>query len=148
MIYSIIILAQNQMAAVNITLLSIYIAIVALTQLPLVVVCLLLAVSPLICLGLVFFCCCCSEQSSAAQYMDVPSKEASAQDIVNAGGDCSICFMSITVGAKIFILPCSEKHVFHCDCLRHWAKVKNSCPICRREIPMTNAERESQSQNN
>lgn len=63
-------------------------------------------------------------------------KDATMTDIVNAGGNCSICYQSINEKDKIYVLLCSDKHVFHGDCLRHWTKVKNNCPICRQDIPM------------
>lgn len=102
-------------------------------------ICLLVALSPLLCLGLCIYCCFCSSGSSS-QFINLIPREASQVDTANAGGDCSICFMSINSGELVYVLPCSPKHVFHRDCIRHWAKVKNTCPICRAEIPMTDHE--------
>lgn len=59
------------------------------------------------------------------------------------GGDCSICFMSISQGDRVYVLPCSDKHLFHCLCLRQWTRVKNTCPNCRAAIPMTDVDRYS-----
>lgn len=97
--------------------------------------CLLLCLAPLICVGLMIYCCCCSSKATGS-FIAVAAKPATTTDIVNAGGDCAICYQSITQGDRVYVLTCSEKHVFHGDCLEHWAKVKNTCPICRMEIAM------------
>jgi hypothetical protein len=39
--------------------------------------------------------------------------------------------MGVTLGEKIYVLPCSEKHVFHGQCLRQWTRIKTTCPLCR-----------------
>jgi E3 ubiquitin-protein ligase AIP2 len=39
------------------------------------------------------------------------------------------------VGDEVQIMPCSDGHVFHPDCLAPWLKERNSCPVCRHELP-------------
>lgn len=51
--------------------------------------------------------------------------------------------MSISQGDRVYVLPCSDKHLFHCRCLRQWTRVKNTCPNCRAAIPMTDVDRYS-----
>lgn len=144
MIYTIYVLATSQLVPLDITLLSLYVVVVGLTEFQLIILCLAIVLSPLICLGLAIYCCCCAKNQEGNTIIDVELREAKESDIANAGGDCAICYMSMVPNDKIYILPCSEKHVFHCDCLRHWARVKNTCPICRAVIPMTNSEARSQ----
>lgn len=47
----------------------------------------------------------------------------------NEFGTCAICLDDMV---NIKITPCG--HVFHHKCLNDWVKVKNNCPICRREL--------------
>ncbi len=47
----------------------------------------------------------------------------------NTSGTCPICLENTQ---KTYIIKCS--HIFHTNCLEEWAKVSNSCPICRKEL--------------
>lgn len=55
--------------------------------------------------------------------------------------DCPICTESLS-GAKAVYLPC--KHSFHNDCLVPWLRVRNTCPVCRHELPTDDEEYEKQ----
>lgn len=137
MIYSIITLSTTSMNGVTEANLIIYVVIVGLSEITMILGCLLVALAPLICVGLCIFCCFCKKNpAESGSFINIPMKDATLNDIVNAGGNCSICYQSINEKEKIYVLLCSDKHVFHCECLRHWTKVKNNCPICRQEIPM------------
>ena len=47
--------------------------------------------------------------------------------------DCTICLAPVEDGEKVGVLPCS--HIFHAECLSHWVKRRNVCPLCQaREI--------------
>ena len=54
--------------------------------------------------------------------------------------ECDICCVDFVKYDAISILPCSDKHIFHDDCIDAWinhAKGKNTkpeCPLCRKEI--------------
>lgn len=139
MINSIVVLSTTSMNAATETNLIIYVIVVGLSEILLIIGSILVVLSPLICLGCCIFCCFCKKQEGDGNtVINIPLKDATMTDIVNAGGNCSICYQSINEKDKIYVLLCSDKHVFHCDCLRHWTKVKNNCPICRADIPMTN----------
>jgi hypothetical protein len=109
MVFAIVVLAQvDSIPLVDFSYEIAYVVVVGLTQLHLVAVCLLIVLSPLLCIGLLFFCCCCkSKEGGQDLYIDVEAREATNGDIVSAGGDCSICYMSIDLNSKIFVLPCS-----------------------------------------
>ena len=47
--------------------------------------------------------------------------------------DCAICTEPFTGTKAIVRMECT--HEYHALCLEHWLKMKNSCPVCRREIP-------------
>jgi hypothetical protein len=98
MIFTIIVLATIPMQIFDTVILSLYVVFVGLSQIQFLLFCLLIVLSPLICIGLVFFCCFCGKGANSNQFLDVHSTEATAQEIMNAGGDCSICFQNIALG--------------------------------------------------
>jgi len=85
------------MNALDKTILSIYVVVVGLSEIKQILILILIAISPLICLFLLFYCCCCVKNRSENAFIDAPSRNATTTDIFNAGGDCSICYQSITV---------------------------------------------------
>ena len=136
--YSLYVLITEDRRAYLIVLLSVYFAITFFRQLFYIVLLLLIALSPLICIILCFVCCCCMPgEGAGGQYIDIPTKNPTQTDMINCEGTCSICRMNIDEGSKVYVLPCSEKHIFHSMCLSQWAKIKNTCPNCRALIPMT-----------
>ena len=51
------------------------------------------------------------------------------------GAICTICLEPFEVGgAPVCELACSQKHVFHADCLKAWLVKESTCPICRETI--------------
>jgi len=55
---------------------------------------------------------------------------------------CGICGELFVVGESVKRLPC--KHWFHMDeCLFPWLKLRNTCPICRFELPTLDYEYDS-----
>lgn len=49
---------------------------------------------------------------------------------------CIICIVEYEDQETIRKLPCS--HLFHHDCIDTWLVQKNSCPVCKRQIPRRN----------
>ena len=46
---------------------------------------------------------------------------------------CSVCTDEYEVEEEVREMPCGHK--FHKDCLDPWLKLRNSCPVCRFELP-------------
>ncbi|CAI9768433.1 unnamed protein product [Fraxinus pennsylvanica] len=46
---------------------------------------------------------------------------------------CAICKDSIIVGTVVNQLPCF--HIYHPQCILPWLSARNSCPLCRYELP-------------
>lgn len=58
-----------------------------------------------------------------------------------AAPDCCVCTEVFTVGNSVLKLPqCG--HVFHEDCAVTWLSQHNTCPYCRHELPLQDAEQE------
>ncbi|CAN6230666.1 unnamed protein product [Urochloa humidicola] len=55
-----------------------------------------------------------------------------------ASHGCAVCKDGIAAGLSVLRLPC--KHYFHADCIRPWLAIRNTCPVCRFELPTGDAE--------
>jgi len=56
---------------------------------------------------LVLYCFCSTKESKQGEHIDLDSRPATNNEVVECGGDCAICMMSISIGSKVFVLPCS-----------------------------------------
>ncbi|AED91256.1 putative transcription factor C2H2 family [Arabidopsis thaliana] len=53
---------------------------------------------------------------------------------------CAVCKDEMNIGNKAVQLPCNHK--YHSECIVPWLKVRNTCPVCRYELPTDDAEYE------
>lgn len=53
---------------------------------------------------------------------------------------CAICKELLSIGTQVNQLPCS--HLYHPSCILPWLSARNSCPLCRFELPTDNKEYE------
>ena len=51
---------------------------------------------------------------------------------------CAVCKDEFNIGEECLSMPCN--HYFHENCLLPWLKERNSCPICRYELPTDDAD--------
>lgn len=73
--------------------------------------------------------------ASRAAVEGLPEVKLSEEE---ASRGCAVCKDAIAVGESVVMLPC--KHCFHGECIRPWLAIRNTCPVCRFELPMGNAE--------
>lgn len=59
---------------------------------------------------------------------------------------CAICKDSVQSGTVVNQLPCS--HIYHPSCITPWLSERNSCPLCRFELPTDDKDYENRKQNN
>jgi len=53
-------------------------------------------------------------------------------DISDETYHCTICFENYVPGIKLKFLPCG--HHFHQECIDEWLDLKDTCPLCKRNI--------------
>ncbi|XP_028764574.1 uncharacterized protein LOC114722660 isoform X2 [Neltuma alba] len=58
---------------------------------------------------------------------------------------CAICKDALSIGAEVNQLPCS--HLYHACCILPWLSARNSCPLCRYELPTDDKEYEEGKRN-
>ncbi|XP_071713959.1 uncharacterized protein [Rutidosis leptorrhynchoides] len=59
----------------------------------------------------------------------------------HCGLSCAICKDSLIVGTVVNRLPCL--HLYHPSCIKPWLSARNSCPLCRFELPTDDVEYEN-----
>jgi E3 ubiquitin-protein ligase RNF115/126 len=55
--------------------------------------------------------------------------------------ECSVCKDEFEIKQIIKKIPC--KHHFHSECIMPWFKNRNSCPVCRFELPTDDEDYEN-----
>ncbi|KAL2335350.1 hypothetical protein Fmac_016563 [Flemingia macrophylla] len=63
----------------------------------------------------------------------LPLVELSKEELEGKSVACAICKDEILVEEKVRRLPCS--HCYHGDCILPWLSIRNTCPVCRFELP-------------
>lgn len=64
---------------------------------------------------------------------NLPTVAINEDDLQRNGGVCAVCKDEVSVGEIVKKLPCL--HYYHGDCILPWLEIRNSCPVCRFELP-------------
>uniref|UniRef100_A0A6V7QY64 RING-type E3 ubiquitin transferase n=1 Tax=Ananas comosus var. bracteatus TaxID=296719 RepID=A0A6V7QY64_ANACO len=70
----------------------------------------------------------------------LPSVVLAEEDLAKDGIQCAVCKDGILVDERVKQLPCS--HHFHEECILPWLGMRNTCPLCRYELPTDDPEYE------
>ncbi|KAL2248827.1 UNVERIFIED_CONTAM: putative E3 ubiquitin-protein ligase RHC2A [Sesamum indicum] len=73
--------------------------------------------------------------ASKAAIESMPTVEISDQHIA-IESYCAVCKEAFDLGSQAREMPC--KHLYHQDCILPWLSLRNSCPVCRHELPTDN----------
>ncbi|KAG2300390.1 hypothetical protein Bca4012_012008 [Brassica carinata] len=63
----------------------------------------------------------------------LPVVEITFEDLSSGRIVCAICIGDVVVEEKVTRLPCW--HYYHGECIRPWLGMKNTCSVCRFELP-------------
>lgn len=64
---------------------------------------------------------------------NLPLVELTKEELLGKNVACAICKDEILLEEKVRRLPCS--HCYHGDCIMPWLSIRNTCPVCRFELP-------------
>ncbi|GAB2300116.1 hypothetical protein Dimus_034155 [Dionaea muscipula] len=65
--------------------------------------------------------------------------ESLPEGLVEDGSQCAICGDEFSADDKARQLPCC--HHYHGDCIIPWLRMRNTCPVCRYELPTDDPEK-------
>ncbi|KAG2245535.1 hypothetical protein Bca52824_085163 [Brassica carinata] len=68
---------------------------------------------------------------------DLPVVELTLEE---GGMVCAVCKDEMVLEEEVKRLPC--RHLYHGDCITPWLGIRNTCPVCRFELPTDDLEYE------
>lgn len=78
--------------------------------------------------------------ASISVVQNLPSVVVTEDDMEHNNALCAVCKDDFAVGEQAKQLPCL--HRYHGDCITPWLGIRNTCPVCRYELPTDDADYE------
>ncbi|KAH7678130.1 RNA polymerase archaeal subunit P/eukaryotic subunit RPABC4 protein [Dioscorea alata] len=75
---------------------------------------------------------CENPPASKAAIESMPTIEIADGHVIMES-HCAVCKEAFELGDDAREMPC--KHIYHQDCILPWLSLRNSCPVCRHEMP-------------
>lgn len=72
----------------------------------------------------------------------LPSIVLTQVDVTKNNTLCAVCKEEMSSEEEAKELPCS--HHYHEECILHWLRLRNTCPVCRHELPTDDPDYEKQ----
>ncbi|CAL5353032.1 unnamed protein product [Camellia sinensis] len=82
------------------------------------------------------------EINGIGRYDQPPASKAAVESMptieivdghISSESHCAVCKEAFDLGSEAREMPC--KHIYHSDCILPWLSLRNSCPVCRHELP-------------
>ncbi|KAL6911411.1 hypothetical protein ACP4OV_000216 [Aristida adscensionis] len=70
----------------------------------------------------------------------LPTVVVAEGDAACGGAQCAVCKDGVEAGERARRLPCA--HLYHDGCILPWLAIRNTCPLCRHELPTDDPEYE------
>lgn len=77
---------------------------------------------------------------------NLPSVVLTTEDLTANDVVCAVCKNEISQGVEVTRLPCC--HHYHQDCIMPWLSIRNTCPLCRFELPTDDVDYERRKNRN
>lgn len=71
--------------------------------------------------------------ASKSAVESMPTIEIADCHVTTGDAYCAVCKEKFELGNEAREMPC--KHIYHQDCILPWLSLRNSCPVCRHELP-------------
>ncbi|CAN6362089.1 unnamed protein product [Urochloa humidicola] len=78
--------------------------------------------------------------ASTSSIENLPSVVISTSNEISGGVTCPVCKDDMSIKTVAKQLPCM--HLYHSSCILPWLSSRNTCPVCRYELPTDDMEYE------
>ncbi|KAK8949200.1 E3 ubiquitin-protein ligase RING1-like [Platanthera zijinensis] len=79
----------------------------------------------------------CGRPAASSVVENLPSVQLTEDDLAKENILCAVCKDEISISDEVKGLPCL--HYYHKCCIVPWLVVRNTCPLCRYELPSSDS---------